>query len=410
MPRRVRPVRLATVVAGVMLAGCSTAGTGHGGPSSARPASSTPPPRPSSTAPRSSSSAAAHTSAKPPAGDRAAQVLATMSEAQRVGQLLMVDCASTAIGDATLGAIMQDHVGSVILDGTSQLGIAQTASLTRQLQQDAPAGVGLFVATDQEGGIVQRLQGAGFSAIPSAVQQGNEAPSVLQQDWTQWGGELQAAGINVDLGPVLDTVPPGSGPNPPIGDLDREYGHDPAAVASHGTAVVRGLATAGVSATAKHFPGLGRVAGNTDTASGVRDTVTTRHDPYLAPFAAAVGSGVPFVMMSTAIYTRIDAQRPAAFSKTIVTGMLRDDLGFGGVIISDDLGAAQQVSGYPIGERAVQFVAAGGDIVLTVDATQAPQMTAALLARARTDPAFGRLVDAAALKVLQAKQSRGLLH
>ncbi len=333
-----------------------------------------------------------------------------MSEAQRVGQLLMVDCPSTAIGDATLGAIMQDHVGSVILDGTSQLGIAQTASLTRQLQQDAPAGVGLFVATDQEGGIVQRLQGAGFSAIPSAVQQGNEAPSVLQQDWTQWGGELQAAGINVDLGPVLDTVPPGSGPNPPIGDLDREYGHDPATVAGHGTAVVRGLATAGVSATAKHFPGLGRVAGNTDTASGVRDTVTTRHDPYLAPFAAAVGSGVPFVMMSTAIYTRIDAQRPAAFSKTIVTGMLRHQFGFGGVIISDDVGAAAQVSGYSPGQRAVKFVDAGGDMVLTVVAGQAQEMTSALLSRAQSDPAFKQKVDAAALRVLQAKQAQGLFR
>jgi beta-N-acetylhexosaminidase len=115
-------------------------------------------------------------------------------------------------------------------------------------------------------------------------------------------------------------------------------------------------------------------------------------------------------MVSTAIYTRIDPNGPAAFSPTIVTGMLRHDLGFHGVIISDDLGISKQVSGRSVGDRAVDFVAAGGDIVLTVDASQAPAMTAALLARAKRDPKFKAQVDAAALRVLQAKQARGLLH
>jgi beta-N-acetylhexosaminidase len=173
--------------------------------------------------------------------------------------------------------------------------------------------------------------------------------------------------------------------------------------------VARGLADGGVDATVKHFPGLGRTRGNTDVATGVADTVTVRNDPYLAPFAAAVAAGVPFVMMSTAIYTKIDPSRPAAFSSTIVTGMLRGDLGFSGIVISDDLGAAKQVSGYSIGGRAVAFVQAGGDIVLTVDASQATVMTAAVLARTRTDTNFKALVDAAALRVLQAKQARGLL-
>ena len=363
----------------------------------------------SSTAPATSTSATHPTTSPTAPQSAASRVFAAMSEAQRVGQLLMVDCPSTGIGQATIAAIIQYDVGSVILDGTSLLGAQQTAQLTAQLQRQAPRGVALFISTDQEGGVVQRLRGPGFSTVPSAVVQGTLAPSTLQADAGQWGTELRRAGVNVDLAPVLDTVPPDFDNNPPIGELDREYGRTPAAVTTHGLAVVRGLAAAGVDATVKHFPGLGRVTGNTDVSSGVQDTVTGRTDDYLAPFAAAIKAGAAFVMMSTAIYTRIDASRPAAFSPTIVTGMLRHDLGFSGIVISDDLGAAAQVGSYSIGARAVAFIAAGGDIVLTVDATQAAAMTAAVLARTRTDAAFKAQVDAAALAVLRAKQARGLL-
>ena len=332
-----------------------------------------------------------------------------MSLPDRVGQLLMVDCPSTGVGAATVTALRSSHVGAVILDGTSGQGLQATAAVTARLRALAPKGVGLFIATDQEGGEVQRLQGPGFAAIPSALTQGGLAPATLGARAEQWGAALRRAGVNVNLAPVLDTVPAGGAPNPPIGDLDREYGHTPQTVTSHGVAVARGMLAAGVDPTVKHFPGLGRVRGNTDTTSGVTDTVTTRQDAYLAPFRAAVGAGVPFVMMSTAIYSQIDPGTPAAFSHRIVTDVLRGDLGFRRVVISDDVGAAAQVARYSPGQRAVRFIAAGGDIVLTVVAGQAAEMTGALLARARSDPAFRRQVDAAALRVLQAKQARGLL-
>ena len=123
-------------------------------------------------------------------------------------------------------------------------------------------------------------------------------------------------------------------------------------MATHANAFSRGLADARVSATAKHFPGLGRVHANTDTTAGVTDPTTTRNDAYVRPFRDAVQAGVPFLMMSTAVYSRIDAQHPAAFSHTVVTGMARGDLGFGGVIISDDLGNAKQVASVKPGDRA----------------------------------------------------------
>jgi beta-N-acetylhexosaminidase len=332
-----------------------------------------------------------------------------MSLRQRVGQLLMVDCPTAGVAGATINAITQNHVGSVILDGTSTAGLQAIKVVTGQLQRLAPSNVGLFISTDQEGGLVQRLQGPGFTRIESALQQGTIAPRRLRRLARGWGDQLHAAGVNVNLAPVLDTVPANFGSNPPIGDLDREFGHTPAVVTAHGLAVMRGMLAAGVDPTVKHFPGLGRVHGNTDTSNGVTDTVTTRNDPYLSPFHAAVEARVPFVMMSTAIYRHLDPGTPAAFSRPIVTGLLRDQFGYNGVVISDDIGAARQVASVPVGQRAVRFIDAGGDIALTVDANEAGPMTAAVLAKARRDPAFRALVNAAALRVLRAKQARGLL-
>lgn len=333
-----------------------------------------------------------------------------MSLEQRVGQLLMVDCPSTQLSSQTVSAIQDLHVGSVILDNTSYDGQDAIAQLTGELEDSNPSAAKLFIATDQEGGQVQRLQGPGFTTIPSAVDQGRIAPDTLRGIWTGLGGELSRAGINVDLAPVLDTVPSDFGSNPPIGDLDRQYGSIAASVTSHGLAAAAGLTAAGVVPTVKHFPGLGRVHGNTDDTSGVTDTITSTSDSkYLAPFAAAVKARVPFVMVSTAIYSQLDPKNPAAFSKTIIGGILRKQLGFTGVVISDDVGKAQQVAYLSPGERAVDFVAAGGDIVLTVDPDTNAPMANALLDKAKTDPAFRKLVDAAALRVLTAKQRYGLL-
>jgi beta-N-acetylhexosaminidase len=335
-------------------------------------------------------------------------VLQSMTEGQRVGQLFMVGAPSTGPDAATMRAISIDHVGSVILTDTSDGGVGAIAAVNHGLQAAAGKTAKLFIAADQEGGEVQRLQGPGFDTIPSATQQGTMTPKQLRADARRWGAQLRAAGVNLNLAPVVDTVPDGT-PNPPIGAMFREYGSVPATVATHGIAFAQGLGDAGVDATIKHFPGLGRVVSNTDTTAGVTDRITTRHDPFLAPFADAIKAGVPFVMMATADYVRIDPAHPAAFSTTIVTGMLRGDLGFGGVVISDDLGGAAQVAAYSPGARALDFVAAGGDIVLTVNAAQIPAMTAAVLAAAKADPRFRAQVDAAALRVLTAKQARGLL-
>jgi beta-N-acetylhexosaminidase len=344
------------------------------------------------------------------ASPSAQQVFAGMTNAQRVGQLLMVGCPSTSVTSTCLTTIRSQGVGSVILDGTSTLSISAEHRITAALQQAAPSTTQLFVATDQEGGLVRRMRGPGFTDYSTALVQGTWYTADLQHwAWT-WGTQLRQAGINLDLAPVLDTVPVGDTNNPPIGDLDREYSHHIAVVTTQGIAVLRGLTSGGVDTAVKHFPGLGRVTANTDTDSRVTDTITTAQSAYLKPFAAAIAAKTAFVMMSTAIYSRIDPKNPAAFSSTVVTGLLRTTLGFHGVVISDDLGAAKQVSSYSVGDRAVRFISAGGDMVLTVEPSQATAMEAAILARMTASPTFARQVNAAVLRVLQAKYARGLLH
>jgi beta-N-acetylhexosaminidase len=397
----------AAVLLALALAGCGgITSRSHG---SAPPSPSTPDTSTSSAPSLSATpTPSATTSTDPP--DAAQRALAAMTEAQRIGQLFMVGTPATGTDPTVAAQVRSGAVGSVFLSGNSTRPAAPTASMVATLQQSAGA-VHLFVSTDQEGGTVQRLQGPDFSAIPSALVQGGSTPAVERANAKKWGAQLVAAGVNLDLAPVMDTVPSAAfaPDNPPIGALDREFGYTPAAVTAAGTAFLQGLLDAGVDSTAKHFPGLGRVTTNTDTSSGVTDSTTTSSDPYLAPFAAAITAGTPFVMMSSAIYRKIDPNHPAAFSSTVVTGLLRGQLHFGGVVVSDDLGAAQQVAGYPVGDRAVDFIAAGGDLVLTIVPGQIAAMSAAVLARASTDPTFAAQVDAAALVVLEAKQARGLL-
>ena len=346
----------------------------------------------------------------------AAVALAAMSLPQRVGQLFMVGTPATEVSPVTLRAIQADHVGNVILTGRSTAGVVATAKVTSRLQKlastAATAGVPLFISTDQEGGQVQVLRGPGFSAIPSALTQGTWPAATLKAYAKKWGSQLHAAGVNVDLGPVLDTVPSPAAAvhNPPIGRFHREYGFTPALVTSRGGAFAAGLALAKVDATVKHFPGLGRVTANTDVRSGVTDSVTKRNDPYLAPFAAAVRADAPFVMMSTAIYSKLDPGVPAAFSRSIIGTLLRGDLGFNGVVVSDDLGNARQVAAWTAGNRALNFLRAGGDMVLTVNPAVLHPMYAAVLDAAKKSPAFRAQVDASALRILKAKQLLGLIH
>lgn len=375
------------------------------------------PPSPSRTADRAPTAApppARPGTAKPSAScvDRTANA---MSDAQRVGQLFMTAVSSTGMTRAQSAAITEGRAGAVILMGHTNGGTAAVRAVTDRVRTLAPtvrgAKVGMLVSTDQEGGQVQVLNGPGFSAIPEAVTQGRRSTRTLRADAATWGRQLRAAGVTMDLAPIADTVPPDLvDANAPIGKLHREYGNDPATVSAHSTAFLQGMQDAGVVPTPKHFPGLGRVAGNTDLTANVKDTVTTRSDPYLEPFRAAVQAGTPFVMVSSAIYTRIDPAHQAAFSSVVIRDMLRGSLGFKGAVISDDLGHAVAVSDHTPAQRALDFLRAGGSMVLTVQPSDIAPMTSAVLSRLPHDAALRRDVDDSLHRVLTVKHNAGLLN
>jgi beta-N-acetylhexosaminidase len=368
----------------------------------AAPARATPPPATATQAPPSNA----------PAKDLAQQKLAGMTLGQRVGQAFMVSSPVTGADAQSTYVLEQLHVGNVFMKGRSTAGVDATAAVVSEAAGRAlEAGVRPFVATDQEGGFVQIMQGPGFDAIPQAIEQGQLPPAQLQEAAQRWGRQLAAAGVNVNLAPVIDTVPgAGFAPrNTPIGAFGREYGYTPAAVSSHGLAFARGMLAAGVAPVVKHFPGLGRVTGNTDVSAGVTDSVTVRHDPYVGPFRDAVDAGVPWLMISNAYYPNIDTQDLGPFSHVIIQGMVRGDLGFTGIIVSDDICDARQVAGVPAEQRGVDFISAGGTVVLCTDQSVAPAMYEGMVAAARADPAFARKIDAAALLVLEAKAARGMV-
>ena len=339
--------------------------------------------------------------------------VATMTEAQRVGQLFLVGMARDHAGPVTTAALSKYHFGSLLFGENTTEGVAAAAAATSRLQSLATRattdGVRFFIAANQEGGEVQNLKGPGFTTMPTAVVQGTWPTGYLRQQALAGGRQLRAAGVNLNLAPVMDVVPASMvSTNAPIGELHREFGSTPEVTGPHGAAFVEGMSEAGVATTAKHFPGLGRVTGNTDFTSNVVDRVTTPDDPYFASYRAAIDAGAPFVMVALATYTKIDPSRLAVFSPTVMR-LLRSELGFGGVILSDDLGDAAAVQAIPAGQRAISFLDAGGDMITSQSAAPAKQMAAAVLSRASSDPSFAAVVASAVTRVLDAKQRYGLL-
>lgn len=413
----VRPRPAAALVVAVLSAGTVLAAGCSGGlvlPSattspSPAPASS---PASGSASPRVNPSSArpSPTTTKAAAGPGCGQRAAELGRSDQVGQLLMVGVSSTQLSRAEADVLADVRAGSVILLGDSTLGVQGARRVSDDVRQAAtgPAKIRPLVAADQEGGLVQRLQGEGFATIPAATVQARQSDRTLTRNASRWGSELRRAGIDANLAPVADVVPSSmTTSNAPIGRLRRGYGSSPKLVAAKVAAFERGMGEAGVATAVKHFPGIGRVRGNTDFASRVVDSTTTRTDSGLAGFDAAIKADVDMVMVSSAYYSRIDAKRRAAFSPVVINTMLRQDRGFTGVVISDDLSAAALRDLSP-GERAVRFVEAGGDLAIVGDPSETRAAAAALTARAKDDRDFAARVTESAGRVLELKAGVGL--
>ena len=407
-----RPVLLAALVGAGSLAGCSLI------PGSSS-AGSSPSAKPQTPEPAASSAVPSPTAAASPAPSATATATATdgalagWSLEEKVGQLMMVGVDAQAPKQSSNEAIDTHHVGNIFIAGRTTAGSQATqkviSSFTSKVGPGTTHATPMLVATDQEGGEVQVLAGSGFSDIPSALDQSAQPRDQLVASARTWGKELADVGVNMNLAPVADLVDiarPAS--NEPIGRWGREYGHDAATVSSQAGAFAEGMQASKVIPTYKHFPGLGRVKDNTDTSAGVVDSTTTRSADTAVSviFGAAIAAGAPVIMVSSATYSLIDPSAPAVFSSTIVTDMLRREMGFSGVVITDDVSAAVQVQDVSAGDRAVRAIRAGCDLVLaSADPTVAADMVKALIATARSDPAFAARVDESATRVLNLKKS-----
>lgn len=339
---------------------------------------------------------------------KAVAAVNAMSLAERVGQLVMAPLYAGSDPSSLQDLIVNQHVGSVLIIGNWNSGTAGVAAATSALQSYAPANNQLLMTTDQEGGLVQHLQGAGFDQMPSATNQGSMSTNQLRQSAAVWGSQLKSAGINVDLAPVVGTVTVDRASNGPIGALYRDFGLDADGNADHAKAFIQGMADSGVGSAIKHYPGLGSVTGNTDfTADGILDTTTTLDGAEIGAFNSTLEANPSMVMMSLATYQAIDPNNPAVFSSALVTDYLRNTVGFQGVITSDSL-SATALGGIQPSDLGVRLVEAGGDLACIGAFDYVQQVLDGLNAKAAADSAFADKVTQSAIRVMTLKYSMGL--
>jgi beta-N-acetylhexosaminidase len=253
-----------------------------------------------------------------------------------------------------LARIRNGKMGGVVLLGNGWLTRHTAATVTAELQQAAcTRGEPLLIAVDQEGGMVRRLAWAPPTEAPAYM----SSPSVAHSQASGAAAALKSVGIDIDFAPVVDT--PGATGNF-LGS--RAFSHSRRWNAQMARAFVGGLQTGGIAATAKHFPGLGLASGNTDNGRIVIRASASKLHQGLLPFQSAVRAGVKLVMVSTAVYPKLDgSKRPAAFSSTIINGLLRKQLGFTGVTVTDSLTAP---AADRIPHTATRAMLAGSDLLI----------------------------------------------
>lgn len=294
-----------------------------------------------------------------------------------VGQSIVTGVNGRVPSPDLLARIRAGQVGGVVLFARNVGTTPELSRLVAELQAAATEGGNppLLVAVDQEGGSVRRLPAGPPDRSPAAMGREDSA-AVAESQGRATAVYLKQRGIDVDLAPVLDTPVSGSSF---LGS--RAFGHDRHVNARLGAAFVRGLQSAGAAATAKHFPGLGTASVSTDRREVVLHTRKGILDGRLLPFKCAISAGVKLVMASNAGYTAYDPTGlPAVLSRPIVTGLLRERLGFEGVVISDAMEAPGPGSRHG---AAVAARAAGVDLLLYTNERTSAAAYDELLAAAR---------------------------
>ncbi|MGO0061191.1 beta-N-acetylhexosaminidase [Brevibacillus fluminis] len=286
-----------------------------------------------------------------------------LSLEEKIGQLVLVGMDGTTLGTQAKEMIEQYHVGGFIFFKPNLQNAAQAVSLFNSLKvtNRSVNPIPLFLCVDEEGGRVSRLPNS-LVKLPASRTVGKKDNPVFTRELGQLlGSELKAFGLNVDFAPVMDVA---SNPkNPVIGD--RSFGSDPKRVSRLGVAEMEGLQDEHVIPGIKHFPGHGDTSVDSHLGLPIVQYDRKRLRRFeLVPFADAVRVGADMVMVAHILLPKLDPDHPSSFSEPIITGLLRKELGFGGVVITDDMTMGAIAKHYDVGAAAVQAVLAGSNIVL----------------------------------------------
>jgi beta-N-acetylhexosaminidase len=292
-------------------------------------------------------------------------------------------------------ALRRRRVAGVILFGENVASQAQVQALTAALRE-ASGDLEPLVCVDQEGGEVRILPWA----PPERSAPEQQASGTVREDATDAGRALAAAGVNVTLAPVAD-LPSVDG----SALAGRAFTSDPDAATAAVAESIAGWQEAGVATTVKHFPGLGGATVNTDDGPATIERTRDELDDDLAPFVWAVEAGTQFVMASHATYPALDETHIASQSPAVIDGLLREELGYDGVVMTDSLEAAAVQAVADVEQAAVASAEAGVDLILTTGRGSYSRVFRALVDHAREDPAFRDRVRASAARVLAAQSS-----
>ena len=301
----------------------------------------------------------------------------------RAGQRIMAGFEGTAAPASLLARVRAGRVGGVILFGRNIESAAQTAALIATLQEAAlasPLEAPLLTGIDQEGGRVSRLS-SDFTTFPAARGFGDAGDSALAREAAQiTGAELEAIGVNINFAPALDILT-----NPECAVIgDRAFGETPEVVGLMGASVTTGLQEEGVAACAKHFPGIGDMAPDPhEVLPTSRLTLEDLRTRELKPFQHLIRRTPPAcVMVAHAVFEAIDKTTPASLSPVFLQNILRGELGFRGVAVTDDLdmGAIDDPA-----EAALRSVISGADIALICHSEDAQERAVDAVAEAIRD-------------------------
>ena len=288
-------------------------------------------------------------------------MIESMTLEEKVGQLIIGGFTGTTMTEEVKELIHTYRLGGFILFAHNLESLDQSLELLNSIKKEnEESEIPLFLSVDQEGGRVTRLPGLNNLITNREIGQKNDERFAYEFG-KLLGNQLHAFGFNLNFAPVLDV---NSNPNNPVIG-DRSYGDEPGLVSALGVQTMQGLQTEGIISTIKHFPGHG------DTYLDSHEALPIIHKTYdelketeLVPFENAIKSGAEMIMTAHILLPEMETTYPATMSKEIITEILRKEMGYSGVVITDDMTMAAITNNYGIDEAAVTSIKAGVDIVL----------------------------------------------